>query len=67
MLKGKAYSAQRWLPSQVAYGMDCSDPDPEKWHPFGDSVDQQATRGTRPTATAAAKAGQPAQSGPEQQ
>lgn len=39
MLKGKARRAQNWLPNQVAYGIDTSDADPEKWVPFGDMAE----------------------------
>jgi hypothetical protein len=34
-LTGKPRGAMNWLPSQVAYGVDCSDPNPEKWTVFG--------------------------------
>lgn len=39
-LKGKPTKAQRWLPSQVLYGMDVSDPDPANWKPFGQIADE---------------------------
>jgi len=34
-LAPKPKQAQAWIPSQVTYGVDCSDPDPEKWIAFG--------------------------------
>jgi len=34
-LKGKSRGTNAWLPTQVEYGIDCSDPDPAKWKPFG--------------------------------
>lgn len=36
----KAKKATSWLPNQVAYGIDCSDPEPANWKPFGYQVDQ---------------------------
>lgn len=43
-MKGKPKRAQSWLPNQVAYGIDCSDPEPKNWKPFGELVpDPKAT------------------------
>jgi len=38
---GKSQKAQAWLPTQVAYGMDTSDPDPANWKPFGLAHEQE--------------------------
>lgn len=35
MLKNKPGKSAAWLPSQVAYGIDTSDPDPSRWSKFG--------------------------------
>jgi hypothetical protein len=45
MLRGKPGKTQSWLPNQVAYGVDTSDPDPKNWKPFGDELErvQRAT------------------------
>jgi len=34
-LQNKPRATAAWLPTQVEYGMDCSDPDPANWRPFG--------------------------------
>jgi hypothetical protein len=39
-LKSKPNKAQAWLPNQVVYGIDCSDPDPEKWAAFGEQAEK---------------------------
>lgn len=38
----KSRGGAAWIPNQVAYGLDCSDPDPSKWVPFGSQVDAAA-------------------------
>lgn len=40
-MQPKPVAGNRWLPSQVAYGIDCSDPDPSQWKAFGYLHDQQ--------------------------
>lgn len=40
MLRGKPRGTTNWLPSQVAYGIDTSDENPEKWAHFGDMAEQ---------------------------
>lgn len=50
-LRPKARGATSWLPNQVAYGIDCSDPEPANWKPFGYQVDEAQVDehdGTRP-------------------
>jgi len=39
-LTPKPKQAGAWLPSQVDYGIDCSDPDPKNWTAFGKYHDQ---------------------------
>lgn len=41
MLRGKPGKAANWLPTQVFYGIDTSDPEPERWQPFGSIYEQQ--------------------------
>lgn len=64
MLKGKARRAQNWLPTQVLYGVDCSDPDPEKWVSFGSEVDAAAASRASKASPLGVKASQPGQSAP---
>lgn len=40
-LKAKSGRPMSWLPSQVVYGVDCSDTNPDNWKPFGTHVDQE--------------------------
>lgn len=60
-MKGKPGKTQSWLPNQVAYGVDCSDPDPEKWKPFGSVVEDQEVAAARKAPAPAVKVGPPAQ------
>jgi len=39
----KAGKRAAWISTQVAYGMDCSDPEPKNWKPFGYAYDQAVT------------------------
>lgn len=59
-LTPKPKSASAWLPSQVAYGIDCSDVDPAKWKPFGSVADQLVQKSTKAASPPEAKADQPA-------
>lgn len=61
MLKAKAGKAQNWLPSQVAYGVDTSDPDPANWKPFGYLADEADEAAAAASAPKASTAGQPKQ------
>lgn len=63
MLQGKRVKSQKWLPSQVAYGMDTSDPDPSKWQPFGE-LHEQAVEAAKHSAPKVAGAATP-QSAPK--
>lgn len=63
-LKPKATKSAAWLPTQVAYGVDCSDPEPKNWKPFGELVDQQQTAAAKAKGAAAAKGDLPGQSTP---
>jgi hypothetical protein len=40
MLQSKQGKAQRWISTQVLYGMDTSDPEPKNWKPFGELAEQ---------------------------
>lgn len=55
-MKGKQRSAQSWLPSQVHYGVDCSDSDPEKWTPFGEVQQELEKHATTAPKSGPAKA-----------
>ena len=44
MLQSKQGKAQRWISTQVAYGMDTSDPEPANWKPFGYLAEQAAAK-----------------------
>jgi hypothetical protein len=63
-MKGKPQKAQNWLPSQVAYGVDCSDSDPSKWKAFGADVDAQELKHARSEKADASAAGQQGKSTP---
>ena len=39
-LTPKPKKSQAWIGSQVDYGIDCSDPDPEKWTKFGAKAEE---------------------------
>lgn len=41
MLTAKRGKSSSWLPTQVAYGIDCSSDDPSKWQPFGEIHEQK--------------------------
>jgi hypothetical protein len=56
-LKGKPKASQSWLPNQVTYGMDCSDPDPAKWKPFGTEVEAAASTSNKASPRPPAQAG----------
>lgn len=60
-LQAKRGKPMNWLPNQVDYGMDCSDPDPANWKPFGQAVDQEAAAAAKKPQSSAVKAGQPGQ------
>lgn len=59
--KGKPRSSWNWLPNQVAYGVDCSDPEPKNWKPFGSLVDDQQAAASKQKPSAAVSTGLPAQ------
>lgn len=61
MLKAKSGRTQTWLPSQVAYGVDTSDPDPQNWRPFGDLFEAESTTREGSTPSVKSKVGPPAQ------
>lgn len=41
-MKNKPGKSVAWLPNQIDYGMDVSDPDPSNWKPFGRLADAAA-------------------------
>lgn len=47
-LASKPKKGAAWLPSQVVYGMDCSDADPENWTPFGQAVEVERAKAVSP-------------------
>lgn len=57
----KPKSANAWLPSQVVYGMDCSDPDPVNWKPFGTLHDQVEAAAAAAKPSSASKPSLPGQ------
>lgn len=56
-LTPKPKTATAWLPTQVYYGMDCSDEDPKNWKPFGQAAEQLATKTTKSAQQADGKIG----------
>lgn len=60
-LSPKPKKAHAWLPSQVVYGMDCSDPDPANWKPFGEAAEQVADAAAAVKVKPAPKSDQPQQ------
>jgi len=46
-LRGKPRGSNNWLPTQVAFGIDCSDPDPENWTTFGSEAEEAKAKGQR--------------------
>jgi len=42
MLQSKQGKAQRWISTQVLYGVDTSDPEPANWKPFGELAEKYA-------------------------
>lgn len=50
-LTPKSGKTANWLPSQVVYGVDCSDSDPAKWVAFGKVADELAASKARPAPT----------------
>lgn len=55
MLRSKQGRSQNWLPSQVEYGVDCSDPDPSNWKPFGTRAEELEQKPAKPKASADSK------------
>lgn len=60
-MKGKPRAAQNWLPNQVAFGVDTSDPEPANWKPFGDAQLVQAESSKVKAPMPGVKAPQPGQ------
>lgn len=63
-LKGKPSASQSWLPTQVSYGIDCSDPDPERWTSFGSVDDSEKARAAEKADKHGAKSDHRLQPGP---
>lgn len=55
-LQPKFGKRQSWLPNQVDYGIDCSDPDPANWKPFGHRVAEVEASAEKPKKSADSKA-----------
>lgn len=55
-LTNKPKAGTPWIPSQVAYGVDCSDPDPAKWTAFGQFAEQQQAKHDPQAVKSASKA-----------
>ena len=47
-LRPKPKRGGAWLPNQVVYGMDTSDPDPANWKEFGEMVDNKTNKTVKP-------------------
>lgn len=60
-MKNKARKTTPWLSTQVAYGMDCSDPEPSNWRPFGAVADELQARAKAAEQKTAVKGVQPPQ------
>jgi len=60
-LTPKPKGSSNWLPSQVRYGIDCSDDDPTKWTAFGELADREKDAAAKKAGSAAPKSGPPAQ------
>lgn len=60
-LKSKPGRSANWLPSQVLYGIDCSDSDPKKWTAFGTLHEEEEARKAKVSQAASAKSAPPAQ------
>lgn len=63
-MKGKQGKTQNWLPSQVTYGVDCSDPDPANWKAFGTEVSAADELAADDASVPAAKHDRPRQPAP---
>lgn len=61
-MKGKPQRTQNWLPTQVLYGMDCSDPEPKNWRAFGELAEQATARAASSNLKDGGKSGLPLQS-----
>lgn len=61
-LTPKPKKSSAWIPSQVIYGMDVSDPDPANWRPFGEEHERVQLAAAAAKQAGASKPGQPAQS-----
>lgn len=57
-LTPKPKTPMAWLPTQVRYGIDTSDPEPANWKPFGELAEQQSAKHDQAAANRIAKAGQ---------
>lgn len=60
-LTPKPKTATAWLPTQVYYGMDCSDEDPKNWKAFGQAAEVSPSKGAKPTAGDVARIDPPRQ------
>lgn len=65
-LQPKPKAGQKWLPTQVLYGVDTSDPDPNNWKAFGQLAAQPDAVEADRAQPSAAKSDQPKQSAREQ-
>lgn len=63
MLKNKPGKSVAWLPNQVAYGIDTSDPEPANWRAFGSQADADQVRKAPADSKTASKGHLPEQSG----
>lgn len=63
-MKSKPKRATAWLPNQVTYGMDVSDPDPKNWFPFGEIPEREQSQATGAKRASSATADQRQQSAP---
>lgn len=60
-MRGKPIRAQKWLPTQVAYGIDCSALEPDRWVPFGDEHEKAVASAATAAQKSAVKASPPGQ------
>lgn len=54
-LSGKPQRSSSWLPTQVMYGIDCSDPEPANWKPFGQLHEKLQAEAARTSLKSASK------------
>lgn len=60
-MRPKPKTAATWIPTQVNYGIDCSDDDPANWTPFGEQAEVLAVKSKAEASKLGVKTAQPGQ------